>query len=222
MFAGLMALISADALGPLYWVLLIVLILMRCLYLGVQRAQPLPGNGVSAGSTVVLAIVGLVLVLSVLGVLGAWFQDMVRQGWLIVGLGCGLLGCLLTRHADRRNVRLLGTAGMRLATRNPVTGRRPAPRRHEVLDDAGALRAVMLVGSVRDVERSALQEDLGLPPEETARLLEELVRLRLVDAHRKLIAGGWRRTWLVLTTTGLSALSGHLAALDDTARQETA
>lgn len=221
LFAGLIAMIAGDALGPLYWCLLIILILLRYLYLGVQRAEPASGHGVSTITKVALVVVVAILLLGVLGAWGPAVQEAMRQGWWGVGLVCGLLGYLLMMQADRRHQRLLGTMGERLAAGDPTTGRPPAPRRHEVLDEPEALRAMMLLGSVREMERGALQEDLGLPPEQTARLLEELRRLRLVDAHRKLIAGGWRRTWLVLTTTGLSALSRHLAALDDTTRQES-
>lgn len=221
LIAALIAMMVAGVRGPLHWCLLIAMILLSWLPLGIQRAQPAPGHIASPAAKGVLVTVIAGPLLGALGALGPGAQTAMRQGWWGVGLVCGLLLYLLARQADRRHMRLLGVAGERLAATDPVTGRSPDSRRHEVLDDPDALRAMMLLGSVREMERGALQEDLGLPPEQTARLLEELRRLRLVDAHRKLIAGGWRRTWLVLTTTGLSTLSGQLAALDDTTRQES-
>lgn len=213
------AVLADDHLGWPYYVLLFALFLSRYLYLGVRKAQPAPGaEGVAVA--IWAFVVPLVLVVGgSMGLFGSGIRDAVQRGWLISGLVCGLAFYAMAQVSNRRHLRFLDRAGERLAVRSPVDGTRPVPQLHQSLRRPEAFRAVLHLGLVRDMERSALQDDLGLSSAETTRLLDELVELRLVDTQKKLFAGGWRRTWLSLTTKGQGALGSHLATLRDSARE---
>ncbi|MDQ4504199.1 transcriptional regulator [Sinomonas sp. ASV322] len=81
------------------------------------------------------------------------------------------------------------------------------------------LRACAMLAAVKELEFSLLRDELGVADSVLSKHLKVLAEEGYVSIRRPVGMGGRPKTWVSLTKAGREALKGHLAALQELARQ---
>lgn len=93
--------------------------------------------------------------------------------------------------------------------------RTTTPAFDEIIHSPNRLRICVLLSTVESMDFAALREDLGVADSVLSKHLATLTDAGYVTLTRPTGLGGRPRTWVRLTTPGLHALHGHLAALQE-------
>lgn len=89
-----------------------------------------------------------------------------------------------------------------------------SPVFHEILHTPHRLRICVMLSQVEQVEFSLLRDTLEVADSVLSKLLKVLVDAGYVTLSKPAGQGGRRRTWAGLTRSGRTAVSEHLAALE--------